>query len=479
MRIVQTFWTAGQDPLKHSFGWSHPQYNLMSWALSCLSLREHYDDVELYTDSAGYHILIEVLGLPYTKTHVVFDDFKCLPHHWALAKIKTYSMQTEPFIHVDGDIYVPKPFPADIIDAPLIVQNREIGTSYYKEMMDRILTYPTIRIPDYVAENLGNGSLASYNMGFFGGCDMDFIQQYCHEAFRFMEDNHMNDSTCEHSSVWCNIFFEQVLLAVLADREGIRVADVLGRSVEDEGYTVAEFSDLERYEEKQFFHLLGGHKRCRQNYEMIEKTILRLYPDCMMRLLRAFPKRNMRISGYERNTSKMNVQASIAQYEDILEEKGCEWSAISTERLLDAERKCTEYVSFIKAEDAERDNLPIYTNPMAYVFATPTEWHKKAVRIIKQKYGCEDDFPMAYIAMRPCLQMKGIKETPLVDFQKKILDIVDAHGSAMPWGKLKTLLHKEFVAKSEATQEGIRVFAERQTIYLLRNGLLTLSRIEK
>ena len=273
MRIVQTFWTAGQDPLKHSFGWSHPQYNLMSWALSCLSLREHYDDVELYTDSAGYHILIEVLGLPYTKTHVVFDDFKCLPHHWALAKIKTYSMQTEPFIHVDGDVYLPQPLPADIVDAPLIVQNREIGTSYYKEMMDRILTYPTIRIPDYVAENLGNGRLASYNMGFFGGCDMDFIQRYCHEAFGFMEDNHMNDSTCEHSSVWCNIFFEQVLLAVLADREGIRVADVLGRSIEDEGYTVAEFSDRERYEEKQFFHLLGGHKRCRQNYEMIEKTM--------------------------------------------------------------------------------------------------------------------------------------------------------------------------------------------------------------
>ena len=46
MKIIQTFWTAGQDPLKHSFGWIHPEYNLMSWALSCLSLREHYDEVE-------------------------------------------------------------------------------------------------------------------------------------------------------------------------------------------------------------------------------------------------------------------------------------------------------------------------------------------------------------------------------------------------------------------------------------------------
>lgn len=59
MRMIQTFWTAGQDPLKYAFGWTQPEYNLMSWALSCCSLREHYDDVELYTDSAGYHILIE------------------------------------------------------------------------------------------------------------------------------------------------------------------------------------------------------------------------------------------------------------------------------------------------------------------------------------------------------------------------------------------------------------------------------------
>ena len=31
MRIVQTFWTAGKDPLKDRFGWLHPEYNLMSY----------------------------------------------------------------------------------------------------------------------------------------------------------------------------------------------------------------------------------------------------------------------------------------------------------------------------------------------------------------------------------------------------------------------------------------------------------------
>ena len=105
MRIVQTFWTAGQDPLKHAFGWLHPEYNLMSWTLSCLSLREHYDEVALYTDSEGKRILIDKLHLPYTEVNVIFDDFPCLPQHWALAKIKTYSLQTEPFLHVDGALW--------------------------------------------------------------------------------------------------------------------------------------------------------------------------------------------------------------------------------------------------------------------------------------------------------------------------------------------------------------------------------------
>lgn len=88
MKIIQTFWTAGQDPLKHSFGWTHPEYNLMSWALS---------------------------------------------------KIKTYSLQPDPFLHIDGDIYVLNRIPEVIAESQLVAQNREIGTGYYRQMMDKII----------------------------------------------------------------------------------------------------------------------------------------------------------------------------------------------------------------------------------------------------------------------------------------------------------------------------------------------------
>ncbi len=45
MRIVQTFWSGGKSLLQDGFGWLHPECNLMSWALSYLSLREHYDEL--------------------------------------------------------------------------------------------------------------------------------------------------------------------------------------------------------------------------------------------------------------------------------------------------------------------------------------------------------------------------------------------------------------------------------------------------
>lgn len=39
----------------------------MSWALSCLQLKQSYDKVELVTDSEGAELLINKLHLPYTS----------------------------------------------------------------------------------------------------------------------------------------------------------------------------------------------------------------------------------------------------------------------------------------------------------------------------------------------------------------------------------------------------------------------------
>lgn len=74
MKIIQSFWTGKNNDLEHSYGWLSNKYHYMSWILSCNQLRKYYDEVELFTDSLGYTILIEKLKLPYTNVHVVLDE---------------------------------------------------------------------------------------------------------------------------------------------------------------------------------------------------------------------------------------------------------------------------------------------------------------------------------------------------------------------------------------------------------------------
>ena len=471
MRIVQTFWTAGQDPLKHAFGWLHPEYNLMSWALSCLSLREHYDEVALYTDSEGKRILIDELHLPYTEVNVVFDDFPCLPQHWALAKIKTYSLQTKPFLHVDGDVYVSQPFSEEILTAPLVAQNREIGTRYYRAMMDRLLKYSSLLLPEYIEKGMHEESVVSYNMGFLGGTDLDFIHRYCQEVFGFMEKNRMNDPTCPHSTVDCNVFFEQVIFAMMADREHRTVASVLGRSMQDEGYTRGEFCDLDYYGEKPFYHILGGHKRSQTVCEMMSRAMLRLHPEHYRQILSLCSIRHHRLN---KNViyleCMMTAQQSMAQYEDFLTEKEKEWKDLDVEELFQMEREIAGFVRFTKMDGEEMRDLTLKACPWFSIFHIPQNWNPWAAMQLKEKFGCEKEYPLTMVAVMPCLQGRGLRESPLLDMGQRIFTLLQKR--SMTFGELQDEIVGSFCLKSREASKGACRHIMHEVRELLKNGII-------
>ena len=135
MKIIQSFWTGNKNSLTDSYGWLLPIFNYLSWIISCNQLRRYYDDVTLVTDSQGYDVLINKLHLPYTDVIVSLD---CLNHYnpnlWALAKIKAYQSIKEPFIHVDGDVFIWTKIDESLRDHELIVRNEETTTDYYGKM---------------------------------------------------------------------------------------------------------------------------------------------------------------------------------------------------------------------------------------------------------------------------------------------------------------------------------------------------------
>ena len=169
MKIVQSFWSGNQTDFTNNYGWYSYKHHWMSWILSCHQLVKHHKEVELYTDCFGYEILITKLQLPYTKVHVVLDE---LNHYnknlWAIAKIRTFQLQTEPFIHVDGDVFVWDSLIDKFENSNLITQNLEVTTDYYRERWNVI--FPQLSfLPNEMINYHENKSNLACNMGIIGG----------------------------------------------------------------------------------------------------------------------------------------------------------------------------------------------------------------------------------------------------------------------------------------------------------------------
>ncbi len=287
MKIVQSFWTCGKEnALTNSFGWLAPEYNLMSWALSCLQLKQYYNQVVLYSDSYAAKVLIDEIGLPYTENNCVLDKLNHYhPQLWALPKILTYSLQEEPFLHVDGDVYVWKKFQEELLQSPLIAQNLEIATSYYGEIMKTLESSLTYFPAEILEDRIAKHPIHAYNAGIFGGTDTAFIKAYAKNAFEFVDNN----SACFSKIVVnnFNVFFEQYLFLCMVKNQHKKVSLLIDTAIGDNRYIgFGNFCDVPF--KKQYLHLLGGYKKNEATCVQLAARLREDYPEYYYRIVTLF-----------------------------------------------------------------------------------------------------------------------------------------------------------------------------------------------
>ena len=355
-----------------------------------------------------------------------------------------------------------------------MAQNREIGTKYYRRMVDRMLSFGTIKLPRYIEQGLEEESISSYNMGIFGGNDVDFIHEYCDEAMRFVRDNDINNASLPHSRVVCNIFFEQIILAAFADLKKREVASVLGRDVKDEGYSGFEFCDLAYYEQRAFFHLLGGHKRNPYNCDMLGKTLLRLYPEYYKRIIEMFPERNIRLGKpQDKPVSTPSIERCIARYEDFRGGLENEWRDMPVSNLVDLERQTAQFVHFNMASDEQRKELRLAVHPEMRALDIPETWPPQAAEIIKRRLRCDPQLPLAALAFIPVLLGDGTKEVPLTELHCRIIAFLS--GKRVSYEELEEkVLSCSFALIPEEQRSSARLFIKNEISYLFRNGIIVL-----
>ena len=276
MKIIQSFWTGNSTDIKSNYGWFSYKYNWLSWILSSHQLVKFHKEVELYTDRFGYEILITKLQLPYTRVHVVLDDLNHYPSDlWGVSKIKVYQMQTEPFLHVDGDVFVWESLDVKFRCAALLTQNLEITGDNYTKMWNEI-SPELLYMPDEMERYHKRSDNFGCNMGVTGGNDIDFFKEYAAISIDFLDKN--KKAWPKINCLNFNLFFEQVLFYQFAQNRDVKI-DFLFDEVYNDGY-YSGFAEFQDVPDKKYLHLLGAYKKNPAICKAMEVYVMKNYPEC-------------------------------------------------------------------------------------------------------------------------------------------------------------------------------------------------------
>lgn len=237
MKVVYSYWDTGKG-LQNPGNWFNSRLMLSSMIVSVLNSHKHYGRVEMVTDSAS-KLWIEKLGLPFECIKTDLDELdKYDKNSWALGKIKAYSIQKEPFMHVDLDVILFEAFSDKLVNNELYVQNFEPFSidTYSKTYM------PYIELLAKNGKDLPIGfhdTKHALNLGIYGCNNLEFNKLFCDSVFTFIDNNEEYFKACVPLDKLC-VIWEQFFCAVIADKMQLSIGTVIDPAyilATESGYT--------------------------------------------------------------------------------------------------------------------------------------------------------------------------------------------------------------------------------------------------
>lgn len=310
-KIIQTFWASKtqENALLNSGGFLCPEIHYMSWSLSCLQLLKFYPEVELHTNTAGKEILIDLLGLPYTKVHLSLETefmYNLLPNMWAYCKIHTYSIQNQPFLHIDGDVFIWKPFKNSLIQSPLIAQNIDENLQVYEHCLE-IIKKQAPFIPEWL--RFEKNQIRAYNAGIIGGNNISFFKEFSRLAFEFYDKNNLHFNKLNNDNKNIHIVPEQFLPYVLSRKWNIDVILQNDKIVNPSNGEFNHFFEIDKIPfEESYMHVLGNSKRSKIHNDFVSFVLKQEYPEVWQKIISIYQERNC-LSAYIKRQLQMQKYA--------------------------------------------------------------------------------------------------------------------------------------------------------------------------
>ena len=299
MRAVWSFWT---KPFKAYYrsAWMSESHHLLAWVLSLETAKKHYPETSLFTDDEGARLLIDGIGLEFDHVSTelnVLDGNE--PEWWALGKLYTYRAQTEPFVHIDNDVFLWKPLPKRMESAPVFAQNPEYFDTDWGYRPEEFRAFVKSVSGGWIPKEFewytsGVEVQRGECCGIFGGNHIHFIQYYADVAMELVEYP-INQAAWPHlgRTVSRNHLVEQYLLAACIDYHKHRQnSPYRGINIQYLFNSSDDAFNPDQAKEVGYTHLLGTSKRNRVIAERLENRVMSDYPEYYERCLSKRAKLN-------------------------------------------------------------------------------------------------------------------------------------------------------------------------------------------
>jgi hypothetical protein len=287
MRAVWSFWQAPYADYRAA-SWGSEKSHLLAWILSLETARRHYPATTLITDDAGAGLLVDGLGLEFDTVSLglnVLEGYD--PVWWSIGKLVAIAQQDEPFVHIDPDVFLWSPLPAELSAAPVFAQNPELfswsGSYYRPDYLEHALSgVDETWLPEEWGWHATPGVAARGECcGIVGGTRPDFLRHYARQALRIVNEpgNAARLRSLDHHVHPLTITVEQYLLAACVEhhrgRPGSPYRDVRI------GYLFDSWSDAfddENAAEAGYTHLMADAKRAPEIAWRLDQRVRRDYP---------------------------------------------------------------------------------------------------------------------------------------------------------------------------------------------------------
>ena len=225
---------------------------------------KHFDKIELYCDTEAAELIKEDGRVFPLDIIICLDDLQWVNGLlWAYSKVFVYSLQKEPFLHIDIDAILWDGLPEELTTQKFIFQQKEPvnGFYWYNEI------FKEAEILNVLPSKISYKPEYALNTAVFACTDINYlyiIKQYFSVVNSYISNvkDKLSEFKCSHAQC---ILFEQLFLVNILETAGLK----FGVDYD----TILHDDSSEKWNMCKYTHLIVGSKRDENNVNRIKKQL--------------------------------------------------------------------------------------------------------------------------------------------------------------------------------------------------------------